>query len=304
MKLQVFHRTHYAYAAPVRDSFNEARLQPWSTEAQNRHNFILKVLPSGRLTHYLDFYLNTVHVFEINMPHSELVIEATSVVTTQPRSFVAEDLRPAPLSTMEDCQRLEFCYDFQQPSTYVDITPEVWKLALDITAGETDAWQASLAIMRFIHREFRYQPATTHAHTTMGEALQLRTGVCQDFTHVMLGLCRALKIPARYVSGYLYNGPADQLKGAQASHAWAEVYIPSQGWIGLDPTNNRHVGEHHIKIAIGRDYGDVQPVKGTYRGTQERKLSVEVLVTRLEEDQQQQSQQQSQSFFAPLIAAS
>ncbi len=95
--------------------------------------------------------------------------------------------------------------------------------------------------MRFVHSEFRYDTGSTHVHTTMKEALELRQGVCQDFAHVLLGLCRAVKIPARYVSGYLYNGPAEHLKGAQASHAWVEIYLPGLGWVGLDPTNNQEV---------------------------------------------------------------
>jgi transglutaminase-like putative cysteine protease len=115
------------------------------------------------------------------------------------------------------------------------------------------------------------------------EVLKTRAGVCQDFAHVMLGLCRALKIPTRYVSGYLYNGPADQLKGAQASHAWVEVYVLGHGWCGLDPTNNRLADGHYVKVATGRDFADVSPLKGTYRGTARRELSVDVLVTRLEE---------------------
>jgi len=119
----------------------------------------------------------------------------------------------------------------------------------------------------------------------MREVLKTRAGVCQDFAHVMLGLCRALKIPARYVSGYLYNGPADQLKGAQASHAWVEVYVPGHGWCGLDPTNNRAADGHYVKVATGRDFADVSPLKGTYRGTAKRELTVDVLVSRLEESE-------------------
>lgn len=170
-----------------------------------------------------------------------------------------------------------------QSSTYVKVNADLWKLALDATDGQTDAWQAARAVMRHIHREFRYQSAVIHAHTHMREVLKVRVGVCLDFAHVMIGLCRALKIPTRYVSGYLFNGPADQLKGAQASHAWVEVYVLGHGWCGLDPTNNRLVQGHHVKVATGRDYADVSPLKGTYRGTAKRKLSVEVLVSRLEE---------------------
>lgn len=283
MKLQVFHRTRYLYATGVRDSFNEARLQPVSNETQTCHQFILKVLPTARLSHYLDFYLNCVHMFEVVQPHTELTVEATSTVTTPDRPALAADLQPAPLAEIGACARLDRCYDFLQSSTYVETDPQLWRLALDATDGQTDVWQAAQAIMRYVHREFRYQTASTNAHTHMREVLQTRTGVCQDFAHVMLGLCRAVKIPARYVSGYLYNGPADQLKGAQASHAWVEVYVPGHGWCGLDPTNNRQPDGHYVKVASGRDYADVSPLKGTYRGTSKRQLLVDVLVTKLEE---------------------
>ncbi len=283
MKLHVLHRTRYHYEGSVRDSFNEARLQPVSNEAQTCHSFILKVLPTSRLSHYLDFYFNYVHLFEITQPHTELTIEANSVVTTPDLPPIALDATPLPLSRVSECARMERCYDFLQSSTYVEVGADLWRLAIDATDGQTDTWQAAQAIMRYIHREFRYQPASTHAHTHMSEVLKSRTGVCQDFAHVMLGLCRALKIPARYVSGYLYNGPADQLKGAQASHAWVEVYVPGAGWCGLDPTNNQAPNGHYVKVATGRDFADVSPIKGTYRGTGKRQLHVEVLVTRLEE---------------------
>jgi len=284
MKLHVLHRTRFRYGAPVQDSFNEARLQPVSAGGQTAHSFVLKVLPTSRLSHYLDFNLNYVHLFEINQPHTELTIEANSVVTTCGRPALAAVALPFPLTRLAECARLERCYDFLQSSTYVEVSADLWRLALDATDGQTDAWQAAQGIMSHIHREFRYQPAVTHAHTHMRDVLKNRAGVCQDFAHVMLGLCRALKIPARYISGYLYNGPADQLKGAQASHAWVEVYMPEHGWCGLDPTNNRLADGHYVKVAAGRDYADVPPLKGTYRGTAKRQLTVEVLVTRLEDN--------------------
>ena len=283
MKLHVFHRTRFHYGAPVRDSFNEARLQPVTTGAQVCHSFLLKVLPTSKLSHYLDFYFNYVHLFEIGGEHTELAVEATSTVTTGDEPALAATAAPAPLREIGACARLDRCYDFLQSSTYVEAGPELWRLALDYTDGQTDTWQAAQAIMRHIHRDFRYQPAVTHAHTHMREVLSARAGVCQDFAHVMIGLCRALKIPARYISGYLYNGPADQLKGAQASHAWVEVYLPGHGWCGLDPTNDRQADGHYVKVAVGRDYADVSPLKGTYRGTARRQLSVEVLVSRMEE---------------------
>jgi transglutaminase-like putative cysteine protease len=283
MKLHVLHRTRFQYATAVHESFNEARLQPVSSGPQACQSFVLKVLPAVRLRHYLDFHRNCVHLFEVNQPHTELTVEANSVVITGGLPALPADATPAPLDRIDECARLDRCYDFVQSSTYIEINVDMWKLALDATQGQTDAWQAARAIMRHIHREFRYQASVTHAHTHVREVLATRTGVCQDFAHVMIGLCRALKIPARYVSGYLYNGPADQLKGAQASHAWVEVYVLGHGWCGLDPTNNCVVQGHHVKVATGRDFADVSPVKGTYRGTAKRELTVNVLVSRLEE---------------------
>ncbi len=285
MKLQILHRTRFKYENSVRESFNEARLQPVSTGNQVCRSFLLRILPTAKLSHYLDFYLNYVHLFEINEAHTELSVEATSIVTTDDQPALAAAATPAPLAKIDECARLEHCYDFLQSSTYVEVDADLWRLALDATEGQTDAWQAAQAIMRHIFREFKYQPLSTHVHTHMRDVLKARSGVCQDFAHVMLGLCRALKIPARYVSGYLYNGPADQLKGAQASHAWVEVFVPGHSWCGLDPTNNRQADGHYVKVAVGRDYADVSPLKGTYRGTARRQLHVDVLVTRLEEDE-------------------
>ncbi|MDB6093531.1 MAG: transglutaminase [Verrucomicrobia bacterium] len=283
MKLQVFHRTHYAYAAPVRESFNEARLQPTNADGQVCHNFLLKILPPTRLSHYLDFQLNWVHLFDITEPHPSLTVEATSIVTTSASRVIPGDQPSTPLAQMEKaCNQLERCHDFLQSSRFVEPSAEAWKLGLDIAQGKTDAWQIAQGVMQHIHREFAYMPTATNVHTHMREVLRLKRGVCQDFTHVMLGVCRALKIPARYVSGYLYNGPADQLRGAQASHAWVEVYLPELGWHGLDPTNNGQPDDRYVKIAVGRDYADVTPIKGTYRGTGERKMTVDVLVTALE----------------------
>lgn len=282
MKLQVFHRTRFDYGARVRDSFNEARLQPASGDGQVCHQFILKVIPPTRLTHYVDFQHNTVHLFDIAEPHDTLTVDANSIVTTTSERVLAEDLATTPLAAMSACARLDVCHDFLQPSRYIEADVDAWKLGLDLTSEVTDAWRAAQAVMRHIHGTFEYAPASTTVHTHMRDVLVQRRGVCQDFAHVMIGICRALKIPARYVSGYLYNGPAEHLRGAQASHAWAEVYLPELGWRGLDPTNGTQPDERYVKLAVGRDYADVSPLRGTYRGTPQRTMHVEVLVSALE----------------------
>jgi transglutaminase-like putative cysteine protease len=275
MKWEIFHRTRYVYVSPVRDSFNEVRLNPVNNREQSVESFLLKVLPATRLRHYLDFYSNIVHHFEVPEPHGELVIDAQAVVTVHSRLALDPALKPAPLADLAAAVRTERCFDYLQPSRYVDHDPETWRHALDATHGQTDAWQAAHAILRYVHGTLKYEPNSTLVHTHARQALLQRAGVCQDFAHVMIGMCRAIGLPALYVSGYLAT------ETASATHAWVEVFIPGHGWIGLDPTHNCSVGETYVKIAVGRDYADAAPATGHYRGTLERKLTVEVRVTRL-----------------------
>jgi transglutaminase-like putative cysteine protease len=280
MRLHVTHRTRFVYADPVQDSWNEVRLMPTSAGGQNCEHFQLRVSPPASTSSYLDLYHNIVHRFDVARAHRELTVIATSRIDTRDHpAGPADDATPAALAGLDACARSELCHDFLQNSTYVEVTPELWRLGVDLTQPAGDVWQAARAIMRHIHRQFRYEPNTTHVNTRAADVLQLRAGVCQDFAHLMIGICRAVRIPARYVSGYLYNGPADQLRGTQASHAWAEVYVPGHGWCGLDPTNNQRPDGRYVKIGAGRDYADVPPLRGTYRGTAQRTMSVDVLVS-------------------------
>jgi transglutaminase-like putative cysteine protease len=277
MKLNVLHRTTYRYADFVTQNLNEVRLKPSCSDGQSCEDFELTIKPAAKLTSFLDFYFNYFQSFEVLPPHKELIIESRATVRTAPRETVTS--LAVPMSRLPDCLRLEQCYDFVQSSTLVALSPEVWRLALDATSSQTDVWQCAVAIMGFIHSGFQYEPNSTTVSTPMTEVLQQRRGVCQDFAHVMLGMCRALKIPARYVSGYIYNGRTEQLIGAQASHAWCEIYLPDAGWRALDPTNNQSADDRYIKVAVGRDYLDTAPVKGHYRGTARREMLVEVEVS-------------------------
>jgi transglutaminase-like putative cysteine protease len=276
MKFEITHRTSYLYASPVRDSFNEARLQPFSNASQTVDYFLLKVLPAARLRHHHDFYSNTIHHFEILEPHTTLLVESHLRVTTHPVPPPAKTDSPWPLARIGEAALEPRIFDFLRDSHYVEMSPEVWRLAVDATVGVTDTWQAALAIMNFIHANFKYESLSTTVHTHMRDVLREKRGVCQDFAHVMIGLCRALKIPALYVSGYLAT------ETASATHAWMEVLIPGTGWLALDPTHDRPVDETYVKIAVGRDYADVPPVAGNYKGTTERKLEVKVDIKRLD----------------------
>lgn len=272
MKWEIIHRTQYTYAAPVRDSFNEVRLQPFSDEWQAVESFLLKVLPAARLRHHRDFYSNVVHHFEIAEPHNSLLIESQLRVTTKARPLPGEKDSPWPLARIGEAARESRVFDFLQESRFVELSPEVWRLALDATVTVTDTWQAARALMGFIHTQLRYEPSSTTVHTHMRDVLRDKRGVCQDFAHVMIGLCRVLKIPTLYVSGYLAT------ETASATHAWVEVLIPGVGWCALDPTHNRPADETYIKIAVGRDYADVPPVTGNYKGTTNRTMTVDVNV--------------------------
>ena len=272
MKWEILHRTQYQYAAPVRDSFNEARLQPFSDEWQTVDHFLLKVLPAARLQHHRDFYSNVVHHFEIPEAHSSLLIESQLRVTTRQRPLLDENQTPWPLARVGEAAQESRVFEFLQESRFVELSPQVWRLALDATVGQNDTWQAARALMRFVHGQIKYLSNSTTVHTHMRDVLKERQGVCQDFAHVMIGLCRAIKIPALYVSGYLAT------EAASATHAWTEVLVPGVGWISLDPTHDRQTDETYVKIAVGRDYGDVPPVTGTYKGTTDRKLEVSVAI--------------------------
>ena len=277
MKLKVVHRTRYDYSTPVRASYNEARLRPASVDGQSCESFILRVLPEAKVAQYHDFFENTVHFFEVPEPHDFLQVESESVVSTADPTLAADRVT-APMHELEGLSRVDRFYDFLHMSSYVSLEAEVWRLALDATAGCGDVWQASQAVMRFINENFHYSPLSTRVNTHMLDVVQQRQGVCQDFAHVMLGMCRSLKIPARYASGYIYSEPAERLADPQASHAWCEVYLPGIGWRGLDPTHNRQVGAQYVKLGVGRDYADIAPLKGHYRGTPKKRMSVEVNV--------------------------
>ncbi len=264
MNLRVFHRTQYTYRSPVIDSSNQVRLRPATEDPKRLGFFLLNVRPPHRVRHFRDEFFNYVQWFEMPEPITELIIEATShVQTTSP--YAAGKPMGAKLSHIEG-EAADMLRPFLTASRYVDLTPDVWRLALDAKGASDDVFEIAEAIMQLVNRDWAYFPSATHAQTHMSEVMRDRRGVCQDFAHVMLGMCRSIGIPARYVSGYLYNGPRGTLRGAQASHAWCEIWLPEQGWFGLDPTNNTLADDRYIKIATGRDYDDAAPVRGSFSG--------------------------------------
>lgn len=277
MQLRVLHRTTFVYAGEAKDSFNEVRLRPVDDLTQSCKKFSLHYSPDAEDRAYDDFYGNTIHYFDIAPAHSKLVIEANSLVHTVP---IAD--RPpvpsVPAAELERSLEREMLAEFYTASHYVPLDVEIWREAQDALAdGRGDIWTDVKRFGSHIYKTFAYKPRSTGVNTRATEALKLRMGVCQDFAHVMIGLCRSIGIPARYVSGYFYN-TSHRPREIEASHAWMEAYIPGYGWAAYDPTHDRIADDRYIKVAVGRDYADIRPVNGTYRGAPTRSLKVTVTV--------------------------
>lgn len=279
MRLKVFHRTEYSYSEPVSSNRNELRLTPLKTRHQRLENNLISVLPAVQLRHYEDLNLNCVHFFEIAHAHHHLVIDSCATVVTQPKISYEQLPYGFAHKDLVKCQQMEDCHPFLQNSSLVEITPEAWRQALDCQGESKDVFQTSYAIMEFIFSNYEYAAGVTSVATRATEVLLRRKGVCQDFAHAMVAMCRSISIPARYVSGYFFDTSRGvHLRGSEASHAWVEVYIDGHGWIGLDPTNNKVVDATYITLAIGRDYKDVAPVKGSFYGGAQSAMSITVRV--------------------------
>lgn len=277
--LSITHLTRYTYEGKVKDSFNEARLQPVTDSLQQCLEFTLHIDPETSVRDYPDFYANCVHYFDVPETHEVLEVKATSLVQTSPED--RWEIPSVNAEALEDSSVRDHHFDFLHSSEFVSLQTEVWREAVDaLPNGLTDVWRDTMAIGEHIHRNYKYTPLSTNVNTRAVEVVKKKQGVCQDFAHLMLGLCRTHKIPARYVSGYFLN--QHKIPGEiEASHAWIEVFIPGYGWKGYDPTHRRIPDTRYVKLAVGRDYGDIRPVGGTFRGKGTRKMVVEVSVQRL-----------------------
>jgi transglutaminase-like putative cysteine protease len=279
-RFRLLHVTEFEYDAPVSESYNELRLRPRDDEWQSCVSFRLATRPTSRPTGYRDWLGNWAHRFNVLPAHRLLRVEAESLVMTQVPPPPRLDGVSLAIVDAQANALLEQHYDFLGPSAYVSHLPELAALGRDAEAESGGgAARFALAASALVHHRFRYEKGATHVHSRVADALAAGAGVCQDFTHLLLGIVRARGLPARYVSGYLIPSSqdgAEAVSGGQASHAWAEVFVPDTGWIGLDPTLGEPVSERHVRVAYGRDYADVPPVRGVYRGRAGQRLSVDV----------------------------
>lgn len=293
--LDVVHETRYAYAAPVSLAHHLAHLQPLHDAAQQRlaHTLAIEPAPDGRREGH-DAWGHATTWFHLARPHTSLVVRATSRVRLlarfrglEPARSPAWDAIATGLAYVAG-RPFEPALEFTLPSPYVPRLDALrdWA-APELPPGRPLA-EAALALMQRLHVEFAYQSASTAVDTPLAQAFAQRRGVCQDFAHLLVGALRMHGVPARYVSGYLRTAPpAGQapLVGADASHAWVQVWcpgtpgVPEDGWLDLDPTNACVPSQAHVRVATGRDYGDVAPLRGVIRGGGRHDLAVAVSTT-------------------------
>jgi len=268
MLLRICHTTRFEYQAPAYDSHNEVRMRPLEGANQRCVEFDLDLTPDASTFEYDDYYGNRVYGFSIHDPHPELVVSATSLVERIKAAHPAAIPTPFGEYLLEDHVRNRLEYDFLNASRHVPFSDAMRKffwLAKPDPSEDVAAY--ANRIVAFIRDQFVYEPGMTKVHSTADEILTVGGGVCQDFAHLTIGVLRLAGIPTRYVSGYLApsaNAGVVSI-GAQASHAWLEAQLPGLGWTGFDPTNGCMVDERHIRVAIGRDYSDVPPMRGVYR---------------------------------------
>lgn len=285
MQFTLHHQTTYRYAEPIHESYSVCHLQPRTDLEQYCTSFELNSVPRAKMFSYKDRFGNTVHHFSVLPEHPMLVISARStVVTVRPEPQLSGGAhRDALLAD----HGLAMLYDFLNRSPLVEFGSEVRELAAEIGEPGDDLLDWYERAGAYIRKTFQYVKQATNVHTTVAESIRLRAGVCQDFAHVLIALCRNSAIPARYVSGYIFSEESGSILGAEASHAWCEAYLPPLGWVGYDPTNARFIDDRFVKVALGRDYRDVSPVRGVYKGLAQSNMSVNIAMDELYDSERQ-----------------
>jgi transglutaminase-like putative cysteine protease len=273
MKLEIEHSTRYRYSGPIAETVMEVRLQPMDGLGQRCLQFELEVSSGIEPRSYRDGYGNNVHYFNLVRPHTGLSVTGRSVVET------GGDFDTDPGE--------DLVHDFLRYRSPVKDVPGVRELAgnhpISDPASTSDVEHALDALTLAISRDFAYDRAVTNVYTAVDDVLALRAGVCQDFAHLFIAVARAMGVPSRYVSGYIHQPRAAGDGGTQApgnvataSHAWAEAWVPGRGWIGYDATHPVRTSEHHVRLAVGRDYSDAAPTRGIYVGSATGTMDVRV----------------------------
>jgi transglutaminase-like putative cysteine protease len=298
LRYQIHHQTIYEYSSKVSYSHHLARLRPSVTERQIDGSFRLEVTPEPEtMSHYRDYFGNATSYFSLVTPHRNLTIDSYCDVTVTPIEELALDLS-MPWEKVRDILRSSklprdiSAAEFSFPSAQCPVMAELADYARPSFKDGVPILEATKDLTSRIFNDFEFNAKATTVATPVSEVLEKRAGVCQDFSHLQISCLRSLGLAARYVSGYLRTLPPpgkERLIGADASHAWISVYAPQIGWIGFDATNNVLPGKDHIRIAHGRDFRDVSPVRGTVFGGGTQTLKIGVTVSEVGEPSPAQS---------------
>ncbi|HEY7987407.1 MAG TPA: transglutaminase family protein [Methylophilaceae bacterium] len=293
MRYRVTHTTSYEYADQVGASYNEACLLPRTCPQQTLLAARLEISPAEtdfRVRE--DFFGNQVAYFSIHQPHNEFSITSISEVQVYPAATQLNFSQGMAWETVREMLEENMSPQNLEARQYVLDSPLI-KASHELSFYAQDSFypgrpllEAVYDLMQRIFHDFTFDPEFTTLATPLSEVLEHRRGVCQDFAHLAIGCLRSQGLAARYVSGYIETLPPpgeEKLVGADASHAWFAVFIPEQGWMDFDPTNNQVPNDQHITVAWGRDYSDVTPLKGVIFGGKDHELNVSVDVQRLEE---------------------
>lgn len=268
MKYRIKHTNIFRYESPVEQSLNTIRLKPRNNECQRVISYNLKITPQSLEKEYIDIWRNNVGNFFIAENHEELIITSSSIVSVQKAPYIYQ------IQFSDEMRNIFYSQMFKEhylPYLSVSNFTALDQNQIDEILGAIGTYDQNPVrfacdLMTYLYNTIRYDTEATNIYTTAKEAFNMKAGVCQDYSHIMLSVLRRCGIPARYISGYLYVGEDDDLIGDTATHAWVEIMVPGIGWIGLDPTNNVEVLENHINLSVGRDFRDVSPVEGVYQG--------------------------------------
>lgn len=270
MKYRVWHRTTYTYDDDVSNSYGIAYVLPRQLPSQQVASVEVQIAPAAAdLTRDVDYYGNAATYFQVTEPHRVLVVDATSEVDVEVPAYAESALQtPWELARPADCPEAAEAWraiDFSLPSKLVDQTDEAHAYAARSLTPGRPIGEAVTDLMHRIHADFEYKKGATTVTTRIDDVFEKRAGVCQDFAHLTLSCLRSHGLAVRYVSGYLATTPPpgkDRVVGADASHAWAAVWLPDGSWLAVDPTNDQWANDRYVTVAWGRDYKDVPPVKG------------------------------------------
>ena len=281
MHYTIRHVTKFAYESPISESVMEARMQPLSDARQHCIRFGLSTTPSSRVRMYQDPDGNMVHHFGIPGRHARLTVTAEAFVECEPPPALPPTLGPDAWERLDAATATGAFWDVLNPSPFAKRTAKLCELAEEMKLRRmADPISTLNQAMSDLYERFEYKPKSTRVDSPIDDALSTRQGVCQDFSHVMIALVREVGIPCRYVSGYLFQPVEKASRAADgATHAWVEAWLLDFGWVGFDPTHNSLTGEHHIRVAVGRDYADVPPTRGVFKGVSSVRSELAVAVS-------------------------